>query len=153
MVEELEVSGRDLAAVLGISDRAVRELHERGLVVKRKRGRYALLASVNAYVEHLRGVASGRGDEELVYDLTRERARLAKEQADKQALQNEALRGSLVPAEEVKREWAAVLRTVRSKVLAVPSRVRQALAHLTAHDVEAIDAELRRTLEDIARDD
>ncbi len=152
MMEEREVSGHELAAVLGVNDRTVRALNERGLVVKRGRGRYALLASVTAYVEHLRGIASGRGDEALVFDLTRERARLAKEQADKQALQNEALRGSLVSADDVKREWASVLRTVRSKLLSVPSRIRQSLAHLTAHDVEAIDAELRRTLEEIAHD-
>ncbi|MGR3464074.1 DNA packaging protein [Limimaricola sp.] len=152
MIDEINVSGRDLAAVLGISDRAVRELHERGLVVKEARGRYALLASVTAYTEHLRGVASGRGDEALVYDLTRERARLAKEQADERELRNASLRGDLVSAEDVKREWANVIRTVRSKILAVPSRVRQSLAHLTPHDVEAIDTELRRALEDVAHD-
>lgn len=147
-----ELSGVELAKLLGVHERTIRGLAERGLVVKRGRGRYAL-ASVTTYCSHLRGIASGRGDESQIFDLGRERARLAKEQADRTAMQNDALRGSLVPAEEVKREWASVLRAVRSKILAVPSRVRQSLAHLTAHDVEAIDAELRRTLEGIAHDD
>lgn len=79
-----------------------------------------------------------------------ERDRLAKEQADNVALKNAALRRELVPATEVEARWSDILRRVRSKVLAVPSRVRQTHPHLTAQDVVAIDAELRRALEELA---
>lgn len=146
-----DLTPADMASLLGVTTRTLRDLAERGLVEKRGRGRYAL-SSVTIYIEHLRGVASGRGDEQHVFDLTRERARLAKEQADAQELKNAAFRGDLVQVEEVKREWADVLRTVRAKILAVPSRARQSLAHLTAHDVEKIDGELRRALEELAHD-
>lgn len=153
MVEPIEVSGHALAKVLKVNDRTVRDLHERGLVVKLKRGKYDLCASVSLYVEHLRDVASGRGDEDSSISLTQERARLTREQADERELRNKALRGDLVSAEAVKREWVDVLRVVRSKILAVPSRVRQSLAHLTAHDVAEIDDELRRALEELANGD
>lgn len=83
-------------------------------------------------------------------DAAAERLRLIKEQADHAALKNAALRRELVPAAEVEREWAGVLRQVRAGILAVPSRLRQLLPGLTAAEVEAIDAELRRVLEEMA---
>lgn len=83
-------------------------------------------------------------------DAASERLRLLKEQADHAALKNAALRRELVPAAEVEREWSGVLREVRAGILAVPSRLRQVLPHLSAADVEAIDAELRRVLEELA---
>jgi len=152
-VDDIEVKTADLAGILGISPRAVRDLTERGIVRKARRGRYSLKASVAVYCEHLRGVASGRGGEKQVYDLTRERARLAKEQADERAFRNAVARRELVTVEDVAREWADALRKVRAAILAVPSRLRQRLPHLTAHDVEALDGELRRALEEAARDD
>ncbi len=93
------------------------------------------------------------GEERQKASLTEERARLAKEQADAAEIKNAILRKELVHASDVEREWASVLRKVRSGVLAVPSRVRQLLPHLTPHDVEAIDNELRCALEDLAHDE
>ncbi|NJO53788.1 MAG: DNA packaging protein [Bacteroidales bacterium] len=79
-----------------------------------------------------------------------ERDRLAREQADNMALKNAALRRELVPAAEVETRWSDILRRVRSRLLAVPSRVRQASPHLTARDIAALDGELRKALEDLA---
>lgn len=83
-------------------------------------------------------------------DAASERLRLVKEQADHAALKNAALRRDLLPAAEVEREWVGIMRQVRAGVLAVPSRLRQVLPHLSTTDVEAISAELRRALEDLA---
>ncbi|MGB3389719.1 MAG: DNA packaging protein [Pseudaminobacter sp.] len=83
-------------------------------------------------------------------DAAAEAVRLKKEQADHAELKNKMLRKELVEAVAVERAWANVLRQVRSGVLAVPSRLRQVLPHLTAHDVATIDAELRHVLEDLA---
>lgn len=93
------------------------------------------------------------GEEKRKVSLNEERSRLAKEQADAAAMRNAVARGELVKAGEVEREWADILRKVRAGVLAVTSRVRQHLPHLTTHDAATIDAELRRALEDIANDD
>lgn len=153
MIEQKAVNARKLGDVLGISERAVWDLADRGIIERAGRGRYDLFTGIHAYCGHLRSVAAGRGGEAASYDLTRERARLAKEQADERELRNATLRGELVEAEAVKREWADVLRSVRSRVLSVPSRVRQSLPHLTGHDVERIDSELRRALEEVARDE
>lgn len=152
-MNEIEVSAKDLANVLGVKDRTVRDFADRGLVIRAGRGRYRLVASVRSYCEHLRATASGRGGEDEAKTLTAERTRLAREQADQTALKNAALRRDLVPAAEVEREWSEILRRVRSGCMAIPSRIRQSLTHLTAYDVQAIDAEVRVVLAEIGADD
>ena len=79
-------------------------------------------------------------------DAAAEHARLAKERADTQALKNAQMRKELVSADEVERAWASEWRTLRSSLLAMPSRLRHLLPHLSAEDVDAIDGELRRVL-------
>ena len=70
-----------------------------------------------------------------------ERGRLAKEQADALVLKNARLRGSLVDAEAVEREWGAVLTAVRSGCLAIPSRVGSRLPHLSPADLVEVEVE------------
>lgn len=143
------IGGADLCNLLRLSPAALSGLVKRELAVKLGHDSYDLVETVGRYVEHLRSTASGRGGEEQALTLTGERARLAKAQADAQELKNDTLRGQLVKADEVEREWADTLRGLRSQLLAVPSRVRQALGHLTAADVDMIDRELRDTLAEI----
>lgn len=140
------IGGADLCDLLRLSPAALSGLVKRDLAVKLGHDSYDLIKTVGRYVEHLRGAASGRGSEEQALTLTGERARLARAQADAQELKNAALRGQLVPAGEVEREWADTLRSLRSQLLAVPSRVRQVLGHLSATDVDVIDREMRSTL-------
>lgn len=145
------VTGDELAGLLGIAPRTVRELAGRGLVLKAGRGRYNLAVSVSSYCSHLREQAAGRaGDAQA--GLATERARQAKEMADNIALKNAALRGDLVSAAQVTAEWSGVLRRVRARILAVPARVQQSLAFLKQHDVGVIDAELRQALTELGGD-
>ena len=88
-----------------------------------------------------------------VLNLTSEQARLAREQADAQALKNAFLRGEYVPASEVERAWSDTLRALRSRLLAVPSRLRQSMQHLTTSDVTMIDRELRDALQELGHAD
>ncbi len=153
MLNEIEASARDLASVLGVSDRVVRDLATRGLAVKTAKGRYKVFESIGLYTEHLRSIASGRGGEDGQLDLTAERARLAKEQADERAMKNAALRRSLLDAGEVEREWTDVLRRIRSRFLTVPSRFRQRVPELDAAQIAILDREIRDILMELADDD
>lgn len=149
---ETELSAKQLGAMLGISARMVTNLHDKGIVVKAGRSRYRVAESVHNYCAHLRATAAGRGGATAVDALATERTRLAREQADQTALKNAALRKELVSAADVEREWSEVLRRVRSGCLAIPARVRQALPHLTVHDAQVIDGELRAALTEIGHD-
>lgn len=146
------VSTRDLAALLGVSTRTITDLAAREIVIKAERGRYNLEASVTAYCNHLREVAAGRGGEQGVLDLTIERARLAKEQADAQELKNAVTRGELLPASDVEREWSDILARVRSGMLAVTSRIRGRISTIDATQAAIIDTEIREALEALADD-
>ncbi len=56
----------------------------------------------------------------------------------------------LVPVEEFEARLAHVISVSRAKVLALPSKVKQRLSHLTTKDVLTIDALVREALEDLA---
>src|SRR5258705_11395366 len=60
--------------------------------------------------------------------------------------------GELVEAVAVEREWAGIVRQVRAAMLAVPSRVRSRLPHLTAHDAGVLDEEVRAALAALGED-
>ena len=140
------VSVRELAESIGITERAVSDLAARGIVIKDEHGKYDRAESVRAYCNHLREIAAGRGGEQAQVSLASEQSRLSKEQADGQAMKNATLRGELVDATAVKREWQDVLRMARSAMPAVPSRVHARLGHLTVADVAIFDREIRDAL-------
>lgn len=96
-----------------------------------------------AYIRHLREQAAGRaasGD----LDLATERARLAKEQADKVAMQNAVTRGDLAPVvmiEEVLTKTAARIAGIFD---AIPGLVRRRVQSLRSDEIELIAAEIAR---------
>jgi phage terminase Nu1 subunit (DNA packaging protein) len=145
------VTTRVLSEWLGITVQAVNKHGREGVLPRNEAGCYDLKASVHAYCAHIREVAAGRGGAQQL-NLTAERARLAREQADSYELKNAVTRGELVEVAEAERAWSDTLRTVRSCMLAVPSRVRQRLGHLTVADIEAVDFEVRNALTEAAGD-
>jgi phage terminase Nu1 subunit (DNA packaging protein) len=143
-----EISIGELADWLGVSERAVTGYVQKGILTRSGRGKFMLRESVRAVATHFREAASARGASSA--GLTRERERIAKGQADKLEMQNAATRREMLPAKLVADEWAAILRLVRSRMLAAPSRIQQQLGHLSAHDLDVIDREIRDALEEAA---
>lgn len=147
------VGGKDLCELFDLSPAALTDLKKRGIAVHLAHDTYDLTATVTAYVTHLRGIAAGWGTADQAAQLTAERARLAKEQADAQALKNGKLRGELVDATEVERAWADVLRQVRARIMAVPSRLRSDVPELTPDAIDAMDRALRAALTELGNAD
>jgi len=77
-----------------------------------------LKTGVQGVVQYARGESSTVDD----LDLTAERARLAKEQADKHELENAKTRGELIVTEDAMKAWGAVVQRVRSRLLSIPSK-------------------------------
>jgi len=146
------IGGSDLCDLFDITPAMLTQLVKRGIAIRLGRNSYDLEQSTRNYVKHLRGVASGRGSDEHSLTLTGERARLARAQADAQELKNAALRKELVKADEVERRWSDILRNLRARILAVPSRLRGAL-DLSPEQVARIDRELRDALAELGRGD
>jgi phage terminase Nu1 subunit (DNA packaging protein) len=98
--------------------------------------------------------AAGHEPSEVVkLDLNAERARLAKEQADKTALDNALARGELVRASVVTRIYETVFAALRDRVMAVRSKapiLRDAALKDGVAGVRAIlDSELAEALNDV----
>lgn len=146
----------EFAALVGISQPAVSGLLARGII--REGGTIGQWAE--AYCDHLREQAAGRaaaGD----LDLAAERARLAKEQADKVAMQNAVSRGELAPVAAMEAVLAAVGTRVGKILDTIPGLVRRR-APGVGHDViEQITADIAKcrnmaaamSLDDLIQDD
>lgn len=61
--------------------------------------------------------------------------------------------GELIQASEVRREWTETLSQCRTKLLALPSQVRQAIPALTLDDVVIVENLVRQALEDLVDSD
>jgi phage terminase Nu1 subunit (DNA packaging protein) len=141
------VRAGELADWLGVSERTIAEYARRGIIARSGRGTFPLKESVRAVASHFREQASQRG---TTAGLSAERERKVREEADKLAMQNAAARREMVSVAAVADEWSDILRLVRSRMLAAPSRIQQQLGHLSAHDLDVIDRELRDALTDLS---
>nr|USU31601.1 hypothetical protein NG677_20130 [Methylobacterium sp. OTU13CASTA1] len=137
-----------MTAAFDVSSRRVAQLADEGIVVRTGRGRFDLIASTANYCRHLREVASGRG--EHAPDLTAERTRLAKEQADGKAIENDLKRGRLIDAEVAGARWDHEIVKLRARMLAIPGDVALSLPHLTKHDIAQVDRVLRDAMDQAA---
>ncbi|SPF81931.1 DNA packaging protein [Pseudoprimorskyibacter insulae] len=148
-----QIGGQDLCELLDLSSGALSDLKKRGIAVHLGHDAYDLAATVGNYTRHLRSLAANWGSADQAAQLTAERARLLKGQADAQALKNSKLRGELVEAVEVERKWSDLLRGVRARLMAVPARLRADLPDLDAATTQAMDRAIRDALTELGNDD
>jgi terminase small subunit / prophage DNA-packing protein len=136
-----------LADLIGVSPRSCTDLAKRGIIVRGPgRTGFLLRASLRGYAEHMRKLATGRGGESAIASATAERGRLLRAQADAMEAKNRLAIGSALDAGDVEKAWSDIVRQSRAAVLAVPARCQQRLPHLTTHDVNQFDLELREAL-------
>jgi phage terminase Nu1 subunit (DNA packaging protein) len=69
-------------------------------------------------LEKPRSMYAGRA-----YDFQKERARLTHQQADRVELENAITRGELIPADRVEETWTNHVLRMRSRLLALPSKM------------------------------
>lgn len=143
------LTAAELGEWLGLTANRVHALGRDGVLPRTAEKSYPLQASVAAYCDHARTLAKGK---QADAELAAEKLRLASANARKVELQNLRAEGQLVPAVDVERAWADVLRTLRAAFLALPSRAAAKLGHLTPHDLAALDAEVRDVLMELAED-
>jgi terminase small subunit / prophage DNA-packing protein len=130
----------DVADHLFMSRQNAGDLFARGILPDRGRGGADLDECRRAYIEHIRAQAAGRlgtGDGDL--DLTEERARKAKEEADRLEMMNAQMRGELLARGDVDAAVGAAFARVRAKMLSVPTKVAaEAMLVDTPAEAEAL---------------
>ena len=83
--------------------------------------------------------------------LMAERARLAKEQADKLEMENAAKRGELLHSEDVLKSWGGLITNARQALLSMSRRLSPVICHKEETEIEdAIEKEVRTILGDLA---
>lgn len=134
-----------VAQALNLSPRRVQSLVAQEGMPRVKAGQYDLGACLRWYVRYLQKVVKAQRDPDEVGDVrewTRERARLAKEQADKTALDNAVKRGELVEMAVVAEEWSRYFQAFRGRFVGFPAKVAAELAALTGGDASTIRGRL-----------
>lgn len=107
------VTDAQLAAILGVSARRVRQLAETGALERVARGRFELGPSIRALLEH----AAGNGSE-----LQRARTRKVRADADLAELEFAKAKGLVAPISEFERVQTARNALIRLNVFQVPGR-------------------------------
>lgn len=116
---------------LFLSERRFRELLDQGVVDRQPARGYDEDLVREQYISHLREVAAGRSSSDGP-DLTAERARLAKEQADAQEMKNAVSRGELLARADVTAAVTASFARVRARLLAMPSKLVPTILGITS---------------------
>jgi hypothetical protein len=87
---------------------------------------------------------------EGIPDYNISRARSEFEKANLLELERKTKEALLIPREQVEKAAASVAAIVRTKLLAVPTRARQRIPHLTLEEVAILDELQREALEELA---
>jgi phage terminase Nu1 subunit (DNA packaging protein) len=91
-----------------------------------------------AYCKRQREMSSGRGGEG-VYKLEVERARLAHHQANKTCLEEDVMRGALVPSEAIGELLESLFIAFKAKLLSLPSKAAMQVVSLAdPNEAEAV---------------
>jgi hypothetical protein len=78
------------------------------------------------------------------------RARHEFEKANLAELERKQKAGLLLATDQVDRAWAGAVTIARTKMLAVPTRARQRIPHLTLEEVAVLEELIREALEELS---
>ena len=133
--ESSVISSNNLGIILGISDRTIRELAQKGIIVKESKGNYLKDESIKNYIEYL--------IEKLNKNSLGREEELRKKSADRRLkeikLQKEA--GELHKTETVKKCIGNMVTMFRAEMSALPSKLAGRVA--IENDVKVVEEILK----------
>lgn len=138
------VGVEELARVLNVTSRRIQQLAKEGVIPRQKgeiRGKYPLGASISAYIANLQRQVGGGDDGEA---LTFERARLAREQADKIAMQNAVSRKDLAPVSLIVETNARIAAQAADILDGVGLALKRSIPGIDSRVVKVVEAEIRK---------
>lgn len=148
------VTNKELAVHLDLSAPYISTLMKNGILPAQKSREGVDIDHCRiAYINYLRSKArlhlkDGSGD------ITEERLRLVKNQADQKQLEVAVMAGNLVDAEDVISTWQNMIGNCRSKLLNIPAKITHQVIGLTeyAEIEDLITNEVHEALNELARD-
>jgi phage terminase Nu1 subunit (DNA packaging protein) len=149
-LNEFEVAGPVLGAVLCVDAKSIQRYAAEGVAVRVGHGRYLLLQSVQNLVRRLREQAAGRIGRDQNCDAVKANAELKQAQKRLTELRIAQLEGNLISLDEVKTAWDEVALSVRQLFMSLPSRARFDLPHLSGADQKVLERLTREMLTEVA---
>lgn len=144
-----------LAVMFSLTAMRVQQLATDGVVVRKGRGKYALIDSVRNYVAYLRSKPKNQHDgdpntaEGKGYEF--HRARLTQAKADIAEIEAELLKGQSHDAAAVAKVWGDMITNARTKLLAMPTKLAAQLEGLTiAERQDALRDAINAALSELA---
>lgn len=122
---ELEITGAQLAGILKLTERRIRDYAKEGIVTKTGRGRYHFLKSLNGYLTY---VQIREIEANAPPDYQAERTRLVRAQAEGAELKNAQMRRDLLPSEDVLLVWDMQHANIRRTALSIPAKLANRVA-------------------------
>jgi phage terminase Nu1 subunit (DNA packaging protein) len=113
-----------LAKLLSTNKSTVTRLTSRGVFRKTGRG-YDVISSIAAHTAHKESLVAAKHGEGA---YGKARAQLTIEKAHMARLQREKMEGSVIAADEVEARWLATNTAVKTKFIAMPSKLAAQLA-------------------------
>lgn len=110
-----------IAKLFDLTERRVQQLAKEGVIPKAASGKYELAPCIKGYIKYLKEKAFGQDG--TPNNITVERARLVKMQADNLEQEMKLRNKKLLDSDEVKKEWINMLSCCRSALLAIPNRL------------------------------
>lgn len=123
ITKETEVSTSELACVLGVTGRYVRQMAEDGVLSKVDQGRFLLAESVQRYIKHATKDAMNEEDAKLDKAKRAAEVTLKASKAQVAKLEAEELRGKMHRAEDVKEVTEGLVYAIRGALIALPGRL------------------------------
>ena len=111
----------DMARLLGVSDRRVRQLVEEKVLVQKARDTFEVAANVHAYVSFRENAASSEAGRH--HGLSRERAEMVKTQRALAEIELDERRGRVVEIDDAKEIIGRCLVTVKNKLLGLGAKI------------------------------
>ena len=141
-IPKMIVQTSELAAIVGKSDRWIRQLTTDGILKQVKRGKYILSDAVQAYIAHIEG---GKADDNRprLRDEQAELTRIKKEIAD---LELSRLRGELHHAKDVETLVSDLILTTKAKLQAIPTKLAP---RLDGEPSTVIEREIRKEINSV----
>ncbi len=107
-----------IAKLFDLTERRVQQLAKEGIIPKAAKGKYELVPAVQGYIKYLRA-----SKEDTPTNISAERARLLKMQADKLSMAIDLEREKLLDADKAAAGWDNLIARCRSNLLGIPSRL------------------------------
>lgn len=142
---EVVVNAKILAQVLGVGVRQITNLHQQGICVKNKSGRYLLISSVQNYIKRLRVEASagksygGQSEtDENVEEISIEKAKHENIKRQMSELRLQLMRGQLYEEEKVRIVMSDMLTNFKQKLQTMPSKLSTKIEGKAAGEINQI---------------